>query len=407
MRSTAPPSGVTSNALAQAVSSLSNVVVSIMVARHVSANSFGTFSVLVSTFVLSCGLGRALVGEPLLALLPSADTDRVRGVVGAALTCGAVLALIVVSASLALASGDARAMLALLALALPLLLVEDACRYVCFARGRPLWACGLDLVWLVLASAGIVLVGHEGGVTAFASVWLASGCVAGALGWAIVAPHRPSGTSAAIRWLRPLGSRYGVEFMTSGALVALPVYVLAMWASPADAGGFRAALTLLGPTNVAFAAIATYFVPLANKQRLSADDVVRGAGRMAAVVSAVVLVWAVALVALPTAWLAVLIGDSAGVAERCLPALGSASVLLTIAGGAVVGHRALRAAPRSLRVRLWLAPVGVILPVAGVHAAGLTGVLAAVVAFACLSAVLWWASLVRIDRRTSVQAVAV
>jgi hypothetical protein len=400
-------SGVGRNGLAQAVSSLSNVVISLMVAHQVSASSFGSFSVVASTFVLACGLGRAILGEPILALHASADRRQNRGIIGAAMSCGAVLGCCVGAAAFALASGVVREMLLVLSLTLPLLLLEDVCRYICFASGKPLRACGLDLVWLLLAITGIVAVGGQGGVLAFAAIWLVSGCVAGLVGWLIVEPRMPSGGWKAAHWLLPLGGRYGVEYLTSGALAALPVYVLALWATPSDVGGFRAAQTLLGPANVAFAAIATYFVPLANSRRISTDEVRRGAKRMAVGVSSLVLIWVVLLVAMPARWLATLVGDSAQGAERCLPALGVAAVLLAVGGGAVVAHRALRAASTSLRVRLLLAPVGLLLPVLCGISGGLDGVLAAVVIFALLSAVVWWVSLLRLDQGVQGQPVMV
>ena len=391
-------SGVTGNFVAQAVSSLSNVVVTVLVARQVTAQSFGSFSVLVSTFVLTCGLGRAFIGEPLLALHASMNRVRSRGVIGAALTLGSLLGAAVAAIAVAMTSGDVRVMLCLLAIALPLLVVEDVARYMFFAAGKPLTACALDLVWLALATVGVIAIGHGGGVVSFAEVWLVSGCLAGVLGWLAASPQLPRDTVEAVRWLLPLGGRYGVEFLTSGALVALPVFVLALWASPADAGGFRAAQTLLGPANVAYAAMATYFVPLANRGGLATSKIVDGSRRIAMFVSGAVLGRAMLLVLLPVQWLAILVGDSAPAAHRCLPTLGLASVLLAVGGGAVVGHRALKAAGASLRVRLLLVPVGVALPIAGVFVAGLVGVLVGVVAFAALSAVAWWGSLLRLGQ---------
>jgi hypothetical protein len=391
--------GLAVNAVAQAVSSLSNVVVALLVAQRVSSHAFGAFAVMVTTYTVAVGLARAFLGEPLLALGSAGNAAGLRGLVGAALGVG-VLAGVAVGLGSLLAGGDVqRRMLVLLAVALPLLVLQDCLRYLHFSARNPLRALGLDVVWLFGAVATVSALGHDADVAEYALVWLGAGAFSGLVGWVLVGAPLPGQVRRTLHALSGLGRRYAVEFATAGLVAALPVYAIAVGASTAEAGGFRAATTLLGPANVAFAAVATYYVPLVHRQGLTPQDVLAGARRMALTVGTAVAMWATLLWTMPEAWLRALVGDSAAGARECLPALGFGATLLAVAGGAVVGHRALRAAPTSMRLRLQMAPLGLALPFVGVAVYGLTGVLWSVVAFALVSVVAWWASLARLARR--------
>ena len=292
-----------------------------------------------------------------------------------------------------------RQLLVVLAVTLPFLVLQDSLRYLHFSARNPLRALGLDLVWLFVAVAAVSALGRDATVTEYAVAWLAAGVVSGLVGWVLVGAPVPGRVRATMTALSGLGRRYAVEFVTAGLVAALPVYALALGASAADAGGFRAAMTLLGPANVAFAAVATYYVPHVHGKGLSARDVLSGARRMALTVGAAVAVWSTALWTMPEPWLRRLVGDSAAGARECLPALGAAATLLAVAGGAVVGHRALRAAPTSMRIRLQLAPLGLALPFVSVVLWGLTGVLLTSLVFGLVSVVVWWASLARLAGR--------
>ena len=80
--------GLAVNAVAQAVSSLSNVVVALLVAQRVGSAAFGAFAVTVTTYSVAVGLARALLGEPLLALGSPGNAGGLRGLVGSALVVG-------------------------------------------------------------------------------------------------------------------------------------------------------------------------------------------------------------------------------------------------------------------------------------------------------------------------------
>jgi O-antigen/teichoic acid export membrane protein len=397
--------GLVTNGAAQAVSSLSNVLVAVIVARNVSAGDFGRFAVVLATFSIAVGCARALIGEPVLVLRAARAPGSAGGVVRAALVVGAVVGACLVPGAV-LVSPPLRQMLLLLALFLPAVVVQDSLRFVWFAARRPMVALGLDVTWLGVTTGLILTLDDRRDVVVLTLCWFAGAVVSALVGTWVSGRRADHGARETLRACWPLGRRYVMEFLTAGGLAALPVYVLVALVSPYAAGGYRAAQTLLGPTNVAFAAVSSYFVPRANGLEARRGLVVADLIRLTCALACAVAVWATALCLMPVSWLAALVGDSAAGAHACLPWLAVGSTLLAVAGGAIVGHRALRAARASLRVRTVLAPAGVALPIAGAASLGLNGVLGAVVLFAALSVVVWWHSLASIASSSRFEAVA-
>jgi hypothetical protein len=117
----------------QAMSSLSNVVVTIMVARLVAPEQFGAFSAAMVGFQLAVGAVRAVVGEPWLsAHSTDSPSERVRAMadlVPASLVMS-IICSAMIFASAATLAGTARPALVALAVVFPYLGVQDALRYV-------------------------------------------------------------------------------------------------------------------------------------------------------------------------------------------------------------------------------------------------------------------------------------
>src|SRR5687768_17244287 len=116
----------------QAVSSLTNLALSVVVARHVSVDSFGVFALIYASYLFALEFTRALVLEPLIITL-AGDREQLKR--SAPATLGAALGLAVPMSS---AAGVAAAMapdqlaqgFLILAVALPGLILQDGCRSV-------------------------------------------------------------------------------------------------------------------------------------------------------------------------------------------------------------------------------------------------------------------------------------
>jgi len=134
----------------QAVSSVTNFLLVIMVAHLTTPSQFGGFALAYSAYVLAIGLEQALAGEVLLVVhgtdLTLPERLRRRTSAGLTLLLGAVIGVVMIGVGLAVSS-PLRGALLVIGVALPGLLLQDLCRFVAFAEGRPSLAFWNDLLW--------------------------------------------------------------------------------------------------------------------------------------------------------------------------------------------------------------------------------------------------------------------
>jgi hypothetical protein len=151
----------------QAVSSLSNVLVTILVASTANRQTFGVFALTLVAYQLALGAIRSVATEPLLSLYADHGPRSRRGIVadiqGTTLFVGAACSLLTCAVAALLDPGPQAAFLAL-ALVLPLVLVQDTWRYL-LVIDRPGAALAIDVVWLLVLVPALTLVpsGSEAG----------------------------------------------------------------------------------------------------------------------------------------------------------------------------------------------------------------------------------------------------
>ncbi|MGY1719492.1 hypothetical protein ACI8AG_10655 [Blastococcus sp. SYSU DS0552] len=327
----------------QVVSSASNFVFVVLVARSASAADFGAFSVGYAGIVLLLAFGRAALGTPLL--IGAADDGR-RGRLGDALVLGCGLGLIgglLVAASV-LVAGSAPAIAVVLGVGAPVAVLQDVCRHGAIAAGRPRVALGIDTLWLLAVGAALladVQEVHRTDVLSAVSVWVIGG-VAGAL--------------VAVAWLKPTVVPAGVANRLRGSLrlrsdltiaVVLPqvamlvvLAVVAVGLSSPDVAALRGAGTLMGPVNLLFAAMTFAVLPEIARMGRSVP-VLRIAGCMYAGLALVVLTWATILLLLPDGAGRALLGESWTGARDVLPFISAEALFgaASIAAGTVLQAR--------------------------------------------------------------------
>src|SRR3712207_1844081 len=119
------------NVVDQALSALSNLGLSIAVARTTSASGFGAFAVAFLLFGISLAVSKSAVGQPLQIRLSGASgVQRDVGfaaALGAATVLGVVFGLLALVAGLAVGGEVGHALMAL-TLVLPGLMLQDSCR---------------------------------------------------------------------------------------------------------------------------------------------------------------------------------------------------------------------------------------------------------------------------------------
>ena len=124
----------------QGLSALTNLFLSILVARSATADGFGAFAIAFLVYGLVIGLARAFIGMPLQISYSSSTAielrEPVRLALGAAVIFGTAAALLAFIAGAAL-RGESGIALITLGVWLPTLVLQDTCRMALFAGGAP------------------------------------------------------------------------------------------------------------------------------------------------------------------------------------------------------------------------------------------------------------------------------
>ncbi|MEP9381739.1 hypothetical protein [Nocardioides sp. KR10-350] len=390
----------------QAVSSISNFAVSLVVARELGPHDFGVFSLAFVTYAVVLNASRGLATDTLMVRFSNAPREQWRPAVAAATATaaavGCVAGLVCVVAGLAL-PGPLGTGFMVLGVGLPLLMLQDAWRFAFFCIGRGDRAILVDLVWTGLLIGGLlalVATGTETDATCL-GVFGASAAVAAGVGLAltgIVPQPRAAGP-----WLRDhlhLGGRYLVENLAIGSSRQLRLVFVGVAAGVVAVGQLRAAEILMGPFLVVLMGISQVAVPEANHVLTKRPGLMArfclllGAGQ-----AALAAVWGIAmLIVLPLGLGRLALGDTwHGVAALILP--GTIVVCLgCLSGGATTGLRAMGVAKRSLLAQLTGSALYVVGGGLGAWAGGAQGSAWGYAVGSAIAVAVWWWQLRRAIR---------
>jgi O-antigen/teichoic acid export membrane protein len=385
----------------QAMSSLTNFLLSIYVARTLGAAQFGAFSLAYVTYGLAINASRGLSIEPLLirfsgTVLPTwrRATARSTGtalLVGLATgTCGLVAGRLV--------GGTTGLAFVALGLTLPGLMLQDSWRYAFFALGRGHHAFINDTIWAMILLPSLVLLRMSGHADVF---WFIIAWGAGAAVGAVIAPLQarvvPSLPGAA-GWLsqhRDLGPRYLLENTGGNAAGTVRTYMISYILGLTQLGYINLATnTLMGPLNIIFTGVSLITLPEAAKLlRRSPRHLPLFCAAVSTGLILLALVYAaVLLVALPRGLGQLMLGPSVWPPVYPLVPIATLAVVSSCATtGALLGLHALGAARRSLRAVIFSAVLAVAFSLVGALTGGTVGTMRYMAAASWFGTLLaWW-----------------
>ena len=343
----------------QMLSSATNFLLALLIARTVGPHELGAFSLAYATFTFSLGAVRAIAGE-LLVVRHSAVSanewgDGVRRAAGTALMAGIAVGTGCLVAGVSVGE-PFRTVLSIVGISLPFLLVQDVWRFAFFARGRGSAAFINDLVWATLVFAAFAVLRYVGvaSVAWFTFGWAAAGSLATIFG-VLQLRVLPSGPRTAVRWLRrhsDIAPRFFAEFAVGTGVSSFTLFAMGAIAGLGEVGRLRAGEIALGPLNVLFLGLG--LVATAESVRLlheSPRRFVLGCRWLSLSMTAGVLAWGAIILLLPRSFGVIALRANWDAARSLLPPL-----LIAVAGsgtafGAWIGLRSLAAAKRSLRAK--------------------------------------------------------
>lgn len=381
----------------QAISSMTNFVVGVYVARSLDATAFGVFSLVWVTYGVLLNVSRGLGTDPLTVRHSGEPSPEWREAVGqssgTALVLGTAGGLVGVAVGALLGGSLGHAFIAM-GIVLPALLLQDSWRFAFFAVGRGQYAFVNDVVWACALVPSMVWAAHNGTVSGFVLAWGGSSAVAAALGALQVRiMPRPLAVRTWIRRHRDLGSRYLIENVSMSGASQLRAYGLGAIAGLAAVGTVRGGELLVGPFLAVLMGLSLVSVPEAARilrrapHRLPQFCAVLGGGQAAAA-----FLWGcVLLLLLPASVGHYFLGDVWESASHLIVPITASVMFASLITGAAAGLRALGAARRSLRAQLVAAAAYLGFGLAGAALAGAYGsAWGAAIAQATGAVVAWW-----------------
>jgi O-antigen/teichoic acid export membrane protein len=383
----------------QVMSTLTNFLLSIYVARTLGAAEFGAFTLAYVTYGFAINASRGLSIEPLLVRFSGTDLPSWKrataGSTGTALLVGLATGTCALVAGALVGGATGLAFLAL-GLTLPTLLLQDSWRYAFFAVGNGHHAFINDAVWAAVQIPALVLLKMSGHANVFWFVlaWGLSSGVAAAIAplQARVMPN----LAGAAKWLsqhRDLGPRYLVENTGGNAADMLRSYIVTLVLGLAAVGYIQAAGLLMGPFRIIYFGLSLILMPEAARLLRRSP---RRLPLFCAVISVTLgllgLAWgAVLLVALPRGLGHLVLGNLwLPTYPLVLPAT-VAVVSGCVTSGALLGLHALGAARRSLRAVIITSVIVIPCALVGAETGGTLGTMRYVAVASWLGTLVsWW-----------------
>lgn len=388
--------------LDQALSSVSNFALVIVVARTSELASIGSFSVAYTIYFLSLSVIRALTAEPLVIRFSGAIGVDVRGAARSAVALGLVLGgvLGVALAGVGIVTGGALGgCLSALGLVLPALMVQDVCRFAFVAERAPQRACWNDGTWLLLQLSGVgvwLIIGHPSAGQQVLT-WGLAGAAAAVLGlWQLRLVPRLADAQVWFRRHRDLGLPFASEVLIDRGSSQIGLALVGATGGLAALGTLTAARGLFAPVTTVTSALMTFAVAEGAR--------VHQSGRLSLVRLALILGTGIALIPIslgaalyfgPPAVGRVLLGNSWDDARSVLVPM----TIFSTAAAASVGPRAVLRIDQQARAtfvaKALIAPVSVAGPVVGVAVGGTSGAANGLAISGVIAVTLWLASVLR------------
>jgi len=387
----------------QGMSSLTNFLLSVYVARTLGAVAFGAFSLAYVTYAFALNASRGLCTDPFVVRFSGTEPPTWRRAVarctGTALIVGLVTGACAIVAGRLLGGTAGLGFLAL-GLTLPGLLLQDSWRYSFFAQGHGHHAFINDTVWAAVLIPSLAFLRISGHANVFWLVfaWGASAAAGAAIG-PLQAKVVPSLTGA-WEWLsrnRDLAPRYLAEGSASNASIQLRTYGFDLILGLAAVGYIQAATTLMGPFRIVLLGIGLFLVPEAIRVlRRSSRHLPLFCLAVSGGLALLGLAWGVVLlVALPQGLGHLMLG---GIWRPTYPLVVPTTLWVMGTGalsGALAGLHALAAARRSLRAALFVSVLGLATSLAGAKTAGAVGAMWGSAAASWVGVLVSWGQLRR------------
>jgi O-antigen/teichoic acid export membrane protein len=396
----------------QALSSITNFVLSVVIARALPAAEFGAFGIAFAVYMLARGLSNAMWSAPVIirhaGTEPELRLDQVAISAGTALVTGVISGVAVAVAGLLLGGSVGGALLAL-SICLPGLLLQDAWRQGFITHAQPGKAAVNDGIWAVLQLVAVIVIIRsvdEPSVAALTLGWGLAGTVAALLAsWQARRGPAVRGGWQMVRDHRHLGPQFAAEFALTNGQAQVTLVALAALSGTTATAGFRGAQVLFGPQRVLSNGLLLSVLPEGVRIRSSMHRLRWLVRALSVVNTGLVLAVGVVLLALPDSVGEALLGDSWGPTQPVILPMIAFGITGTVVSGPSMGLRVIEKAGACLRNQMIVSPVTVLATIVGMVLGGAEGAAWGMAAGGLLNVAIWVRSWVvesaRVDRASA------
>jgi hypothetical protein len=267
-----------SGAADQILSSLSNGMILYAVAVVSTAQYFGLVAVQLTMLAAGLGALRGALGTKLL-LKAGEGTSSIRREGAYAVTAALLLSPVLAAAMFLVRAPGLLQPTIVLAVATPIVLVQDVLRYVAITEGRPHVAAIWDGVWLI-GSLGLLVCTWLNWEFVTVSFLIAGWGVLGLaalVGLALSTRLLPR-VSGFVGWLRTDWQnrlRYGVDTALEQLGILLMLVLVALLVSPVVVAALRGATALLTPVSILIGSLPLIVIPETVRRSASPQEVWR------------------------------------------------------------------------------------------------------------------------------------
>ena len=379
----------------QVLSSGTQLLLIVLVARETDPATFGAFSVALIAHGFLLGVMRAAIAEVVLLRCranPSATRrEACRGLFLAMLA--GLAAGVGLAAAGAAIGGEVGHFLLLVALAAPLVYGQDLLRYAAYGAGRVADAILTDGVWLgvqVVASA-VLLAAGEATPTRMVLAWVL-GAGVGGVALAVRQHVRPRAVAVRRWWAdeRARASGFLADFLVSNGLWQGSFLLLGALLSLEELGALRVAIVAVSPLANLLAGVRTLTLAHLAGLRAQPARACRRAAQMGLALGAAAAIYGVGLVLLPDRWGSELFGDTWSEAATLVGIVAIGEVLRLPTFAAIDLVKVLGAPFDLVRTRLSGGICVVVGLVLGAVVAGPRGAAVGTAVGYALNQIIWW-----------------
>jgi O-antigen/teichoic acid export membrane protein len=299
----------------QVLSSGTQLLLIVLVARQADPTTFGAVSVALLVHGFLLGVVRAAIAEVVLLRCrasPSGSRNEARVGLFLTLSAGGAAAVGLLAVGIAV-GGEVGHYLQLVALAAPAVYAQDVLRYVAYGTGRIRHAIVVDGVWMgvqILVSVALMGAGEATPSRLFLA-WIA-GAVAGASAGGFLLRVLPQPVALSRWWVdeRARASGFVTDFLVANGLMQGSFILLSVLLPLDEFGGLRVAFLSLSPLANLLAGVRTLTLAHLAGLRTHPAHARRRALHLALALAGAGVVYGIGLVLLPDRWGSELFGET-------------------------------------------------------------------------------------------------